>query len=138
MRYTAEAVESCRSTVRVPVAAPRQPPACDSCLSAIYIIWGSTYLAIRYAVETIPPLYTAGFRHLLAGRSAGVGARERDEADRSAASGERGDRVFLLPGGTRLPALGRTNRPEWYASLLIAIEPIFVFLLSSMAARSLR
>src|SRR6266478_9698438 len=34
---------------------------------AIYVIWGSTYLAIRYAVETIPPLYTAGFRHLLAG-----------------------------------------------------------------------
>src|SRR5258707_4982191 len=34
---------------------------------AIYIIWGSTYLAIRYAVETIPPLYTAVFRHLVAG-----------------------------------------------------------------------
>src|SRR3989442_15392687 len=34
---------------------------------SIYIIWGSTYLAIRYAVETIPPLYTAGFRHLGAG-----------------------------------------------------------------------
>src|SRR5215831_19465628 len=34
---------------------------------AIYVIWGSTYLAIRYAVETIPPLYTAGFRHLVAG-----------------------------------------------------------------------
>ena len=31
------------------------------------MIWGSTYLAIRYAVETIPPLYTAGFRHLVAG-----------------------------------------------------------------------
>src|SRR5947208_11743855 len=34
---------------------------------SIYVIWGSTYLAIRYAVETIPPLYTAGIRHLLAG-----------------------------------------------------------------------
>src|SRR5207245_3779330 len=34
---------------------------------SIYLIWGSTYLAIRYAVETIPPLYTAGFRHLIAG-----------------------------------------------------------------------
>src|SRR5216117_2313902 len=34
---------------------------------AIYLIWGSTYLAIRYAVETIPPLYTAGMRHLAAG-----------------------------------------------------------------------
>ena len=28
--------------------------------AAIYLVWGSTYLAIRYAVETIPPLVTAG------------------------------------------------------------------------------
>src|SRR3979490_1058709 len=34
---------------------------------SIYLIWGSPYLAIRYAVETIPPLYTAGLRHLIAG-----------------------------------------------------------------------
>ena len=34
---------------------------------AIYVIWGSTYLAIRYAVETIPPLVTAGIRHSVAG-----------------------------------------------------------------------
>jgi hypothetical protein len=35
--------------------------------AAIYLIWGSTYLAIRYAVETIPPLITAGVRHTIAG-----------------------------------------------------------------------
>src|SRR5271169_6664796 len=35
--------------------------------AAIYIVWGSTYLAIRYAVETIPPLVTAGIRHTVAG-----------------------------------------------------------------------
>src|ERR1041385_5521751 len=34
---------------------------------AIYVIWGSTYLAIWYAVKSIPPLYTAGFRHAVAG-----------------------------------------------------------------------
>src|SRR5438270_289329 len=34
---------------------------------AIYLIWGSTFLAIRYAIESIPPLLTAGTRHLLAG-----------------------------------------------------------------------
>src|SRR6202162_6569738 len=37
------------------------------CFFAIYAIWGSTYLAIRYAVETIPPLYAAGIRHLTSG-----------------------------------------------------------------------
>jgi drug/metabolite transporter (DMT)-like permease len=35
--------------------------------AAIYVVWGTTYLAIRYAVETIPPLVTAGVRHTAAG-----------------------------------------------------------------------
>src|ERR1700735_549550 len=35
--------------------------------AAIYLVWGSTYLAIRYAVETIPPLVAAGLRHSIAG-----------------------------------------------------------------------
>src|SRR6266567_3328336 len=35
--------------------------------AAIYLIWGSTYLAIRYAVETFPPLLMMGVRHLSAG-----------------------------------------------------------------------
>src|SRR5258705_6682062 len=35
--------------------------------ACIYVIWGSTYLAIRNAVETIPPLFVPGFRHLIAG-----------------------------------------------------------------------
>src|SRR3984957_17220493 len=34
---------------------------------AIWFIWGSTFLAIRYAVETIPPFYAAGTRRLIAG-----------------------------------------------------------------------
>src|SRR5574340_71142 len=39
---------------------------------SIYIVWGSTYLAIRFAVETIPPFLMAGTRNFLAG-----GARDR-------------------------------------------------------------
>ena len=61
-----------------PVIAPKQlkpAPAHDRGVAikmalafvAIYVIWGSTYLAIRYAVETIPPLVTAGIRHSIAG-----------------------------------------------------------------------
>ena len=33
----------------------------------IYVVWGSTYLGIRYAVETIPPLIVAAVRHIVAG-----------------------------------------------------------------------
>src|SRR5437588_11007667 len=35
--------------------------------AAIYLIWGSTYLGIRYAVETIPPLLMMAIRHSTAG-----------------------------------------------------------------------
>src|SRR5713101_9304281 len=35
--------------------------------AAVYILWGSTFLAIRYAVATLPPFLMAGARHLIAG-----------------------------------------------------------------------
>ena len=35
--------------------------------AAVYIIWGSTYLGIRYAVETLPPFLMAGVRFIVAG-----------------------------------------------------------------------
>src|SRR5207302_7339044 len=35
--------------------------------AALYLIWGSTYLGIRFAIETIPPFLMAGTRFLIAG-----------------------------------------------------------------------
>ena len=35
--------------------------------AAVYVIWGSTYLFIRIAVETMPPLLMAGVRYIIAG-----------------------------------------------------------------------
>lgn len=35
--------------------------------AAIYLVWGSTYLAIRVGIETIPPLFLAGSRHMITG-----------------------------------------------------------------------
>jgi drug/metabolite transporter (DMT)-like permease len=106
---------------------------------AIYVIWGSTYLAIRYAVETIPPLYAAGFRHLIAGSILLIWALAKGVRPTSAqfrASVVIGFFFFLLGHGS----LHWAERvvPSGFASLLIAIEPIFVFLLSSMAARTWR
>src|SRR5271156_6369340 len=51
---------------RAAAAAPNRF-AVVAAFASLYLVWGSTYLAIRYAVETIPPLYTAGMRHLCAG-----------------------------------------------------------------------
>src|SRR5271166_1368539 len=106
------------------------------CFFSIYIIWGSTYLAIRYAVESIPPLFTAGIRHLTAGTilllwALWKGARPTWPQIR--ASAVIGFLFFFVGHGS----LHWAERfvPSGLASLLIAIEPIFVFLLSSAAAR---
>src|SRR5450631_1200333 len=104
---------------------------------AIYVIWGSTYLAIRYAVATIPPLYTAGIRHLAAGSillAWALAKGMRPTAAQIRASVVIGFFFFLVGHGS----LHWAERvvPSGLASLVIAIEPIFVFLLWSMATRT--
>ena len=47
---------------------------------AIYFVWGTTYLAIRYAVETIPPLLMMSMRSLIAGAVLYMWGRLRGDA----------------------------------------------------------
>ena len=106
------------------------------CFLSIYLIWGSTYLAIRYAVETIPPLYTAGLRHLTAGLILllwCLAKRLRPTWAQIRASFVIGAFFFLIGHGTLHWAEQRV--PSGLASLLIASEPIWVFLLSAAAAK---
>jgi drug/metabolite transporter (DMT)-like permease len=106
------------------------------CFLAIYLIWGSTYLAIRYAVETIPPLYTAGIRHLAAGAILllwCLAERLRPSWAQIRASMVIGVFFFLIGHGSLHWAEQKV--PSGLASLLIASEPIWVFLLSAAAAR---
>jgi drug/metabolite transporter (DMT)-like permease len=104
-----------------------------------YIIWGSTYLAIRFAIETIPPLYTAGLRHLTAGTILLLwcfAKRLRPTAAQIRASIVIGVLFFLIGHGT----LHWAERyvPTGLAALLFAVEPIFVFFLSAFAAKQWR
>ena len=106
------------------------------CFLAIYLIWGSTYLAIRYAVETIPPLYTAGLRHLTAGSILlcwCLVKRLRPTWAQIRASIVIGFFFFLIGHGALHWAEQKV--PSGLASLLIASEPIWVFLLSAAAAK---
>lgn len=50
--------------------------------AAVYLIWGSTYLGIRFAIESIPPFLMAGSRHLLAGLLLFAWSRLRQRAPR--------------------------------------------------------
>jgi drug/metabolite transporter (DMT)-like permease len=107
--------------------------------AAIWLIWGATYLAIRYAVETIPPLYTAGIRHLTAGtillgwcaykRLRPTGAQVRASIIIGA---------FFFLGGHGSLHWAETRIPSGLASLLVASEPIWVYLMICAVTRTWR
>ena len=106
---------------------------------AINLIWGSTYLAIRYAVETIPPLYTAGLRHLFGGTillAICFAKGLRPTRAQLRASVVIGFFFFLIGHGTLHWA--ETRIPSGLAALLIATEPIWVFVMFEIAARKWR
>src|ERR1700685_945833 len=99
--------------------------------AAIYLVWGSTYLAIRYAIETIPPLVTAGIRHSIAGAImlAWAWARGFRPTRANWAAG------FVLGALFFLICHGTLHWAEQYvgsglAALLIATEPMFILVLA--------
>jgi drug/metabolite transporter (DMT)-like permease len=104
---------------------------------AIYVIWGSTYLAIRLAVETMPPLATAGIRQLFAGLvlyAWAGGWKARVTAAQWRASLVVGVLFFLIGHGTLHWA--EQVVPSGVAALLVATEPMWIALLMPAAQGS--
>jgi drug/metabolite transporter (DMT)-like permease len=100
---------------------------------AIYVIWGSTYLAIRYAVETIPPLVTVGVRQAVAGgiMLAWAWARGfRPTRQQWVAGFALGAFFFLIGHGSLFWAEQYVG--SGLAALLIATEPMFILVLGWM------
>ena len=107
-------------------------------LWVVYIVWGSTYLGIELAAETMPPTFAAGVRFTLAGglllgfiawRKGGGALRlTRAELASSALVG------LLLPGANSLLFITEREVPIGLASLIIASIPLWVLLLR-LAAR---
>ena len=99
----------------------------------VYIVWGSTYLAIRILVETIPPLLGAGARFGLAGAvmvavlavKRGVAAVRPTRAQLAGA----GIVGLLLPGANAVVSVAEQEVPSSIAALLIASVPLWVILL---------
>ena len=99
--------------------------------AAIYLVWGSTYLAIRYAVETIPPLVTAGIRHTIAGGILLAWAYARGfraKREHWVAGAIVGAFFFLIGHGTLHWA--EQHVASGLAALLIATEPMFILVLA--------
>ncbi|HEV2804757.1 MAG TPA: EamA family transporter [Chthoniobacterales bacterium] len=101
-----------------------------SAFAALYLIWGSTYLAILFAIETIPPLLMAGTRFLLAGFILYAIARWRGGPPGSFANW----RTALIIGGCLLlGGNGGVTLAEQYvssglASVIVATVPIYIAL----------
>jgi drug/metabolite transporter (DMT)-like permease len=99
--------------------------------AALYVIWGSTYLGIRFAIETIPPFLMAGARFLLAGLIMFAIAWSQGAHKASWANW----RVSFVVGACLLLAgNGGVTISEQYidsglAALIVAIVPIYIVLL---------
>ncbi len=109
-------------------------------LLALYIVWGSTYLAIRFAVETIPPFMSAGLRFLVSGlillvwrRSAGDALPTRNQWKSLAIVG-----LLLLLGGNGLVSVAEQLIPSGIAALIIGTVPIWLILIEALRPGGVR
>lgn len=103
-------------------------------LWTVYIVWGSTYLAIRVTVDTIPPLLSAAVRFLIAGSFLygwlalrGGRAKIRIGQKELAAAAIVG--TALLLGGNGIVSIAEQEVPSGLAALLIASVPLWVVVL---------
>lgn len=102
-------------------------------LFSIYVIWGSTYLAIRFAVQSLPPFLMAASRFLVAGlllyawrRAAGDPTPSRSEARAAAVVG-----LFLLLGGNGGVVWAEQRVPSGVTALLIGATPLWMVLIDA-------
>jgi len=112
----------------------RQPASRALILGAfaiVYVVWGSTYLAIRVAIETVPPFYMAGTRFLLAGALLYGWARMRGAArpERAALRGSAILGVLFLCLGNGGLVWSETRVPSGLAAVLVATVPLWTVLI---------
>ena len=103
-------------------------------LLALYIVWGSTYLAIRFAVETIPPFLSAGLRFLVSGiilmawrRAAGDEMPTRGQWKSLAIIG-----ALLLLGGNGLVSFAEQRIASGVAALIVGTVPLWLALIEAV------
>jgi drug/metabolite transporter (DMT)-like permease len=101
----------------------------------VYVVWGSTYLAIRYAVETLPPFLMAGSRFLLAGLMLYGWARWRRVPAPTAHAWRwaLGLGALFIPLGNGLVVWAEQRVPSALAALVAAGIPLWVALFERLA-----
>jgi len=116
------------SSVPVPAVAPGSRAVIGLCLIAVYVIWGSTYLALRYVVEGMPALLAGGLRYVSAGVILYVALRLRGAPRPTlrewAWSAPVGALLFLVGNG--FVALAEREVASGLAATMCAAMPVFV------------
>ncbi|MER0247190.1 EamA family transporter [Streptomyces sp. HSW2009] len=110
-------------------------------LVTVWLLWGSTYLGIQLAVDTIPPLLMAGFRFLTAGAVliAFVGPRHARGAERPTGRQLRSALIvaaLLLVGGNGLLSIGETEVDSGLAALIVATVPVWMVVIHAAVTRT--
>jgi len=122
-----------------PAPVPRHAPISIGLL-ILYVVWGSTYLGIAIAVDTIPPFLMAAVRFLIAGLvllSWSV-AREGRRFQRPSLREWRDSTIvgaLLLGGGMGMVAFGEQTVPSGITALIIALMPVWVAVLGRVFLR---
>ena len=98
--------------------------------AAIYLIWGSTYLAIRFAIESIPPLFMAGVRFLLAGGVlyAWMMVSSKERPTRTHWKGATIAGVSMLAAGNGGVVIAEQWVPSGVTAVLVACVPLWMVL----------
>jgi drug/metabolite transporter (DMT)-like permease len=109
-------------------------------LTALYLVWGSTYLAIRFTVETIPPFLSAGLRFLISGIilliwrfSAGDPVPTRKQWISATIVG-----MALLLGGNGLVSWAEQRVPSGIAALMVSTSPMWLVLFEALRRNGIR
>jgi drug/metabolite transporter (DMT)-like permease len=106
----------------------------------VWVLWGSTYFAIRVGVETLPPLLMAGIRYVVAGLlmfpfAIRSGGPELRAADRPRAAGWWSALLvggLLLAGGNGGVSAGERSVPSGLAALLVATVPLWLIVIDRL------
>jgi len=99
---------------------------------AVYLIWGSTYLAIRFTIETLPPFLSAGLRFFVAGMVLYIFGRFKNKEPAPCRNHWISAFIaggFLLLGGNGCVVWAEHFVPSGLAALFIAIVPLWMVLL---------
>jgi drug/metabolite transporter (DMT)-like permease len=129
-----------------------RPPALlvGAALGTVYLVWGSTYLAIAFVVDTLPPLLAAGTRFIVAGSLllAFLLAQDRWRRRRGSGPAARLQRPslvhwrsalivggLLLLGGNGLVSVAEQTIPSGIAAVIIATVPIWMSVIDALLTR---